>query len=101
MGRILQITLTSSTCCRLHSRAAWTGLFTAALLRNFRLVVVVGASVDSSVLAFSSTSLLIMVGEEGVPILAMALLGLFLMQVFTNAATKTCLVKTHDQSYIS
>lgn len=99
MGTSFSTILTSSTCCIVHSSALWTGLSTAAMFRNLRLSV--GASVESLVLAFSSASLVVKVGEEGlVAMLATALLGLLLMQPFglllmqllSVAATKTCLI---------
>lgn len=90
IGRIFITTLTSSTCCTVHSREEWTCLFTTALLRKLKLFVKV--SVPGAIsLEFSFDSSLAWVGLIGLALrFAMALLGVLLMKVVIAATIRTC-----------
>lgn len=89
-GRILSTILTSSNCCTEHWRDLWGTRFITALFRNLRLLVGVSMGSLGIVLFSACSSVVVGVGGEGlVDRLAIELLWLLDLQVFSAAATRT------------
>lgn len=89
-GRILSTILTSSNCCTEHWRDLWGAWFITALFRNLRLLVGVSMSSVGIVLFPACSSVVVGVGGEGlVDRLAIELLWLLDLQVFSAVATRT------------